>query len=89
MNTQSALDDEQLFTLPEWTMRLEAQSGTCALGTYQAHVFRYGVAVCSIALAGSFTDRSSASAAVSKRLGAWLLGYESKPLTSDSGFQVL
>jgi hypothetical protein len=89
MNRLNTGDAEQLFTLPEWTMRLQESSSVSGLGTYEAHVFRNGVAVCDIALAGCFTDRSSASAAVSQRLGAWLLGYESKPLTSDSGFQVL
>lgn len=45
MNWVNTVADEQLFTLPEWTMRLEASSSVAGSGTYEAHVFRHGVAV--------------------------------------------
>ncbi|MEB0059328.1 MULTISPECIES: hypothetical protein [unclassified Variovorax] len=89
MNAQTAFGEEQLFALPEWTMRLVATGAAAGTATYQADVFRDGEWVCMLALDGHFPDRAAASAALSVRLRAWLGDYERKPLTCDSGFQVL
>jgi hypothetical protein len=52
MNAQTAFAEEQLFALPEWTMRLVAKGAAAGTATYQADVFRDGEWVYVLALDG-------------------------------------
>jgi hypothetical protein len=70
-------------------MRVEADRASYGGEQYHADIFRAGTWVCPLALTGAFPDRTAAQGELARRVQAWLNNYESRPHSSDSGFQVL
>jgi hypothetical protein len=78
-----------LFHAPDWTMRVEVDPAMDGGLHYHADMYRAGVWVCRVAIAGTFADRAAAEQALTQRMKQWLVDYESRPRTSgDAEFPI-
>jgi hypothetical protein len=72
-----------------WTSRVQADGIVPGGISYHADIFRDGVFMCRISLAGKFCDLGAAEEALGDRLDAWISEYESRSHTGTTAFQEL
>ena len=78
-----------VFPSPDWTVSIQPTESQPGGASYRAEIHRAGAFMCSIVLAGCLRDLEAATRALEVRLRRWLLDFEARPRTRDSGFHLL
>lgn len=71
------------FPSPEWSMKVERDAFLDGGESYHADVYRDGVFMCRVALAGRFANQEAAEEGLDRRLKAWIEDYGNRPQPED------